>query len=715
MPDVNFILGDNAAATSRDAAKALTQANRAEAEADEAAVHANTAGNYAETARSLVGGAVYEDTTAGIAAASDGEFFVVANDTEHALYRNDSDTAVFVRDLAPDDYVTPEMFGEVGADPDDNALLIAAVASGKPVRLTGPLYRFRSDSGATNPAVFTSGKVVIEASDTAEIRNVQPSGTKLPAIRCEGSEGSSTSVTQIGDDDPGLHKTITVASVAGLSKGDWCILREADNVVAEPDPIFPQAPNQNIAYWEYVRIDAINGSVITTEAYLLNEWYAPHDGGYGNEPIALNSITLTKVELGPEVSIKGGKWTGGPAAGGGIGVKYCRKPSLTGAKFEGLSDADNLGGAAVHLAYNIEPSLLDIKADRTLFVANLFRNFAGLYGHVQGNRTGNGTLGGAPGASAGIIFDGDMAPKAYGANLFAPGKYNGDSYPIGGGTRYGSFDLKTHGSHCYTCPVRFGSDHNKINVEAHAGITGLVALAGAHNTVFVKSRGHPSSVVAIYGDNNTVHMQDCESYSIALILNSGHSGNRVTGAVRSLAANKIAVQIGDVVETTLDIDMGDSIHNYDAGVSENYSNDFSLRNNVGTSYRLARIFPEMPGWTHRRTLTLTQTAKTIQVPGRGTDTGGLRDLVATSADIGDAFKISLQLNSNLAATYAEYDFLARNGSFSLKNQSANAVDGDGGTYESFIPKIQISGDGTRLELYSEGVTNIPVHMRIEKY
>lgn len=485
-------------------------------------------------------------------------------------------------------------------------------------------------------------------------------------------------------------------------------------MVAEPDPIFPSAPNQNIAYWEYVRIDDITGSVVTCEAYLLNKWNEPHSGGYGNSDIALNAITLTKVSLGPEVHVSGGKWTGGGSTGGGIRVKYCRRPALSDMSFEGLSDSDNLGGAGWYAEYNIEPSLLNLKVNRALFTGVLTRNFAGVYGHLQGNRTGNGTIA-APGSGAGIIVSGEMSSKGYGINQFAPGKYNGDALPLVDGTRYCHFDAKVNGSHCYTTPIRFGSDYNTVWCEANGGITGVVALAGAHNTVFVKSRGHPSSVLAVQGDYNTVHLLDCESFGTTVILNSDHIGNKVVGRAESFQANKITVQIGDVVETVLDIDMGDGVHNYDSGATENYSNDFNLRNNVGSSYRLARVFPETGGWVHRRTMTLTQTPQTIKVPGRAEDTDGLKDLVATSADIGDAFKIILQLNSGLAATYAEYDFLARQGDFYLKYQSPNTVDGAGGTYENFIPKIQVSGDGTRLELYSEGVTNIPVHMRIEKY
>lgn len=611
--------------------------------------------------------------------------------------------------------VSLEQFGVVGAGSDDNLLLIAAMATGKPIRLDGSLYRFRSDAGSTNPAVFTSGSVAITASPHTEIRNVQTGGTKMEAIRCEGSEGTSTAVSQIGDGGVGLHKTITVASASGLAVGDWCILREAANVVAEPDPVFPSAPNQDISYWEYVRIDDITGSVVTCEAYLINKWNEPHSGGYGNSDIALNALTLTKVNLGPDVSIKGGRWTGGGSTGGGVKVKYCRRPDLSQMIFEGLSGSDNMGGSAFTFEYNIEPSALNLKSTRTLFAGILKRNMAGIYGHVLGNRTGNGTLGGAAGSGGGVIVSGELASKGYGINQFAPGKYNGDCFPMGDGTRYCSFEIKSNGAHCYTNPIRFGSDYNTVHLEAFSGVTGVLALAGEHNTVYVKSRGHPSNVVGVYGDNNTVYMLDCESYGTTLILNNGHIGNKVYGSAESFQANKITAQIGDVRETVVDLDIGDGVHNYAAGVTEHHSNDFNLRNNVGSSYRLERLFPNQRAWVHSRSLTLTQTAQTIKIPGNAEDANGLQDLVATSQNIGDGFKLSFQLNSGLALTYSEYDFLARDGDFYLKASSENAVDGDGGTYEGFIPKVQVSTDGTRLELYSEGVTNIPVHMRIEKY
>lgn len=699
---------------------ATTQAGIATDKAADASAAAVAAGVYADqalTAMQLSGAVTVYATKAAASAATgshtNGDFVDVMQDESRNggwnRYTLAGGAWAWSRDMGNPKHVTPEMFGEVGAGANDNDLLIAAVATGRRVVMDGPLYRFRSDTGVANPALFTAGEVILDISPATEIRNVQTGGAKYPAIRATGSEGTPVSVTQIGAGTVGLTKTVTVSSAAGFAAGDWCLLREAANVVDEPDPVFPIAPEQDISYWEYVRISSIAGNVITMESFLTHDWISDHSGGFGNADITLNAITLAKVTLGPDVSVRGGKWTGGGTGGGALSVQYCRKPSISAMQVEGTSAADTMGDRAIYLKYCIQPQVANITPTRALFAGVLERNQSGVYSNLQASNTGNDSSGG------GYLLVGELASDFDNVNLMGPGKAVGDAFHLRDGTRWCTAQVTVTGSHCYVMPVRFGSDNNTIRLKSVSGTTGVLALAGANNTVNVSSAGHLGSVVTVQGDDNTIRLDDVVSHGIPLILTSGHAGNKITGTARTTQVSGVAIQIGDVRETVIDLDVGGGKHNYASGVLENHSNDFNLRNNVGTSYRLERIFPEMQAWSHCRTLTLTQTPQTLKVPGNAGDTDGLQDLVATAAIIGDGFKISLQLNSPLALTYSVYDFVARDGDFYLKSQSPNSVDAAGGTYEAYIPKLQISADGSRLELYSEGVTNIPVHMRIEKY
>jgi|TARA_Y100000034_G_scaffold133796_1_gene200328 hypothetical protein len=693
-------LGDDTAEAARQAVRAEAEADRAEAQADLAATHANTAGNYAETARSLVGGAVYEDTTAGLAATVDGEFFVVANDTEHALYRNDSSSAVFVRDLAPDNYVTPEMFGEVGAGADDNALFTAAVASGKPVRAMGSTYQL-------NPMEFTSA-VDIEFGSQTEIQNLQASGPKKATITVKGgvtgplvtvssfdliNAGGTVTALTIGQ----LSRIINVADASSFAAGDVVRISENDPATTSTRKGTAGAETQDRNYREFATIDSIAGNKITLREFV--RW--PYT--------AAKSLKVQKVNFVENPRIVGGKWTGGIGGGGALAFEFCRHGKLCDdIHVEGNSEADRFGGASVTVRDCWEVERGSIYAKWCLFTALTERNQASIFGRIRGKRTQNG----------GSIQSGDILSNFAEIVQDAPGDDNGDGIGVSNGFRgntVGSFIMS--GANCYGMWLRQGCDDNTfVSFTSINGITLGIQVYGNRNTFSnVHIRGHASGGLLLAGDDNQAHV-DIEVQGQAVGLGPSSRGNRVTGRAISTGVGvtsfDLTVSTG-VTDSYVDIQSGPRGISYAAGVLPHASNTFFLR---GPNPHVVNTLRTDRGYQWSGYVTVTGGAKILEVPERKPDgtwgTNGLYEIQPTAGDAANVYRIRLQLSSTLADVRSEYEVISRQGAFTIRTIHEGA-----GTYAAFAPKLRAATgtSGPTLEIYRTETGAAPTIVYVEKY
>jgi hypothetical protein len=581
-------------------------------------------------------------------------------------------------------YVAPEMFGTPGVGANDNALFTAAFATGYPVRAMGPLYRLNA-LVVTVPADITFGAWTF-------VRNMQTSGTKVKAIQFNGGGLTGTAVTVTGVGGSGLPSSfhtdnIEVSDASGFAVGDTVRLFED-----MPLQLCTRSANpgeyQDFNYREFTTIQSIVGSIITFNEFL--RW--PYS--------TTRALKLQKVVFLENPVVRGGKFIGGIAGGGGLGFSFCRYAHAERIRGLGNSEADRNGGPPWTFSDCWESTSDDTVSKWTLFTHQSSRNQSCNFTNISGKRTTNG----------GVISSGDIFCSIGPIVEDSPGDNNGDGLGLHNGSRfntYGPFVIS--GARCYSMWLHQSCDDNTfLTFNSTHGITGGVYCFGDRNHFpSAKITGHPSFGIALNGDNNAAHV-DIEVSGTGVRIGPGTTGNRVTGRSVSTGSDTFARDLimNDSTYTVIDLVGGSRGMVYANGVVENHTNDIILRGPLPYTLRRAMRSSGAYSWNYRFTGVSVSASKDIVVPGLATDTNGLKTLVASAADDGEIYVIRLQPMSTVANTYSEYRAVTRQNSWAL----VAVVEGS----SSFAPRLAVSTNKLVLTLNSSS-TALQVNMKIDRY
>jgi len=310
-----------AANAGNEADRAQTEANRSDTEADRAKDEADRAGTEADRAEMAADAAalnagIYPDTTDGLAATTDGQYFSVPSDDEAGyldLYRNDSgdatkvDTypnkAVVLAEVAErtflvhreDVLVVPDYgvpIAEVQVDADDRVTYMRLLA--------GPIYREAAEGLVR---VLDSTDMDIETSDAVLVPTVR---SALSSVWLDNDDRVQRAVTARGEwraTDSGLSLpasssdpdtfdlVIYGATLSGLCAG-IAAAREGRRVaILEPTEFVGGAIVAGLAYQDFTSPNAFTRSCLRGIAREYYSMLAPYnlkralDGGQTNQSI----------------------------------------------------------------------------------------------------------------------------------------------------------------------------------------------------------------------------------------------------------------------------------------------------------------------------------------------------------------------------------------------------------------------------------------------
>lgn len=173
--------------------------------------------------------------------------------------------------------VSPKSFGGdptgvVAAD----AAIASALASGLPVDLGGPENTWKLASAV----IRTTDTVICGNGATIDMASIAVVDGRKSAFRVEGSPGTKTLLTANGTR---AAKSVAVASVAGLSVGDW--------VQVGSNATYPtHGTNPIAARGEIKQIIDITGLTVTFRQYLYDD-YATSDAAF------LRELTMPKAHI----------------------------------------------------------------------------------------------------------------------------------------------------------------------------------------------------------------------------------------------------------------------------------------------------------------------------------------------------------------------------------------------------------------------------------
>lgn len=577
-------------------------------------------------------------------------------------------------------YVTPEMFGAVGGSTNDNALFLAAAATGKPIKAFGSAYNL-------NQLVFTT-PVDLEFGENTVINNVQASGTKQPAVRAAGTglTGAAVSVTALGSSY--LFNSVTVSSAAGFAVGDTVMLKENQPLEMETNVSSPVSEDFN--YYEFATIKTIASNVITFEEFI------------GGEFQLARSIIMQKCVFLQNANIRGGIFSGGNSAGGGVGLEWCRKSKIS-AKCTGLGDSlasnQRMGGAAGKMENCWECEMTIQYSQWALF--------SGFASNIQSCKID--VLGGKRTSNGGLIIGNARQCEINPSLQDNPGDVSGDGMGVSGrswGNTFGALTIA--GANCYALWVRQPVKNNTFqSIVSMSGITAVINLYGdKNNFMLVKSRGHQSPLVALEGNDNTLNI-DYEGTGSGVVIRGDKSGNIIRGksnCIGSASEYDVLMSGAGIVNHIIDLKCGSRGLGYGAGVTENHTNRIRIRgsnpyslgyNETGKGYTWSRMIYGVGS-----------TAQKLKVVGTSADTDGLKDLVAPPQDDADVYLITLKMSSVLADTYSQYLLTGRQSGWDLTVIKQGS--------SSFAPKLTVNGTKVDLTLNGASGPN-PVAMVMEKF
>lgn len=573
------------------------------------------------------------------------------------------------------DYVTPEMFGNLGIN--DNQLFLDAIATGKPILALAPTYNV-AGLVSTNPADITFGR-------NTQIINTQTSGTKVPSFTFQGNlVGSPVTVTALSGAD--IPDSVVVSDSSFFNIGDTVLLQENNGLTLEDD--YSQGASlQDANYREFCTILNIVGNEIFFEEYLRFHQY----------DIA-KSITLQKASFLENVHIRGGIFKGGGTSGGGIALEYCRYSSAIHMKGRGLSKDNPSGGVLCEFRDCWESHRDDHDSKWTLFGALSFRNQSCTFGTMKSKRTLNG----------GFIIGGDRFCDFDNIVQDSTGDDNGDGVGLHDGARGNTFGTITmSGSRCYGMWVKQFCDDNSFNCfSSNQGITFLLYLFGDRNKFgIVKASRHPAGV-AIYGSDNTILEGDVETEgSSLLLLGTGSSGNKIAGRFKTkdVFVDSFDLILGDVSDTTVDIYGSLKGMTYALGVLPNHTNNIVVK---GDNPYILKLDTHSKGytWSNRET-GVSSIPRNLLVPVRGA-LNGLGNLTSTvTGDVAKVYKISIKSEVFLPSTYSEYLLLDVQGTLEL----TVILEGS----STFAPRLSlVSGE---VMISNNGSTDLAMSVNVDQF
>lgn len=601
------------------------------------------------------------------------------------------------------DVVTPEMFGTPGAGANDNALFLAAVATGKPVRANGPLYKL-------DRLALTGNPNIVFAPET-EIRNVQASGTKEAAITVAGAPvGSAVAVTGFDLINAGgtvtalrvgqLSNKVRVASSSGYAVGDTIRIFESGPPINATRKGTTSVEPEDMNYREFATVDSIAGNILTLREFM--RW--PYT-------VAL-ALKVQKIAFAERARITGGRWTGGNPGGGAVTFRYCRKGYAGDMIVSSNGDTALMGGTPVSFFDCWECQRGAISAQWTVFTHYGERNQACTYGKIiAGKRTQNG----------GVYISGDTYCYFDMIVQDAPGSTAGDQIGLANGARRNIFaGIGGTGSNCYTAWVRQGCDDNTfLSFASFNGITlAIQDYADRNLWRSVKVAGHPSGGVKFAGDYTQAHI-DVEVEGDAVILQGAQRGLRISGRAISTGtgAGSSDLLIGaNLCDSVIDLHGGKLGAKYAAGAIENHSNEIAVSGSKPYQLRSRRYRSGAPFREQHYGVSST-TPVTIKVPGFTLDgagnpayaVDGLIELAPEPSDDGVIYKVLLMRNQAHVGTCSQYLVLARQGVFEIMSETLPTA-----AIPAFRPKLRKAASDTRLQIYLDDAGSAQVLMQVER-
>lgn len=610
---------------------------------------------------------------------------------------------VFRRDMTSLSIVTPEMFGIVGAAANDNALFIAAEATGMPVYAFGPLYRL---AGVVFDDVTRPTHIIFSL--LTEVRNVQTSGTKVPAITVKGNK--SATIYQINSfekytktNPPTYGPTLTDISNSqalsltvnletaptDLAAGDRVEAYEDNGLTLETRFGTTSAEMSDQNYRQFLTVDSVSGTQVFFREFLVYP-FKPTGSG--------NILRMRKINFKEDPVVLGGIYTGGVPAGGGVALELCHKGVVGDCKGRGNAVDDQLWGAPVYMKECWETERKPTYAENCLFAAHTVKNQECRFGTAGGKSTSNG----------GHVTTGDHMSHYDEIVLSSPGIFSGDAMSIGSGFRRNTVaSLVTAAGNCYGVWLRQSSDDNVfLSVQSYNMITTIIQDFGNRNQWNVKSRGHPAGGVVVAGDDTVMDL-DIECLGLAVQVRGGVKRPRIRGRAVSSGTGFTSydLQLGAAIEDPIiDLMGGPRGKQFVSGYTAPIHSDIQLR---GENPFCLKSFINQPGGGAIRTLNgVTATPQTLTVPGYS---GGVPAYVplAPSDNVGGfVYEIILRLNtegSSAQTASSAYQVYGRDGGWAIETLRE-------GTHP-FAPRLTAIGAELKIALLGSSVQTIYLNLR----
>lgn len=636
----------------------IESANNAADSADEAANSASEsqAARVASIlAASVSGPSAIKNTkaqaTAIIGSLSEGNIVDVVNDESRnggwSRYEVVAGALVFRRDMTSLSIVTPEMFGIVGAGANDNALFNAAEATGMPVYAFGPLYKL---AGVLFDDVTRPTHIIFSL--LTEVRNVQTSGTKVPAITVKGNK--SATIYQINSfekytktNPPTYGPTLTDISnsqalsltvnldvaPSDVAAGDRVEIYEDNGLTLETRFGTTSAEMSDQNYRQFLTVGSVSDTQVFFREFLVYP-FKPTGSG--------NILRMRKINFKDSPVVLGGIYTGGVPAGGGVALELCHKGVVGDCKGRGNAVDDQLWGAPVYMKECWETERKPTYAENCLFAAHTVKNQECRFGTVGGKSTQNG----------GHVTTGDHMSHFAELVLSSPGIFSGDALSIGSGFRRNTVaSLITAAGNCYGAWLRQSSDDNVIlSVQSYNMITTIIQDFGNRNHWRVKSRGHPAGGVVVAGDDTVMDL-DIECQGLAVQVRSGVKRPRIRGRAVSTGTDftSFDLQLGAGIEDPIiDLTGGPRGVQKVSGYTAPIHSDIQLR---GENPFSLRTFKDAEGSSGGRSISgVTATPQTLVIPGYTDGEPALVPLAVNAGDSARVYNIELHASVGLSGT-----------------------------------------------------------------
>lgn len=566
---------------------------------------------------------------------------------------------------------TPPVVSFDGGTADDTAAFLTAIGVAVAANVT---LVCEADEYNINPTTLgeITDSVSIRFGPNTVINNLQTSGTKLATLRFAGTGLTGSAVTVSSIESSYLKNEITVSDATGFAVGDTVLLseNEATQATTQHDS-GSGASNQDFNYREFLTISAISSNDITLEEFIR----FPHDTS--------NTLQLQKVSFLEDVHVTGGRFAGPNTSGGGVSMTYCRNSTVTRIRCVGSSESDKNGGAALIATSCWQCQFSNITAIHTLYLTRTYNNQSCQFSRLSGKRT----------ASGGVILSGDCFCHFSDIMQDATGDGNGDSFQLGQGARHNLFtDLVVHGASCYTTWLFESCDYNKfVNLKSAAGITAGFNIYGNYNEfdncTITKHGGGGVNDGGQFNRFTNMYVDVAGNGFFATGNDSYFEGVCKTDASGSLRDVQVSNADNITIRTRGGTTRGVNLSGTNTGLSIEHEGD--------TPYYSKRTV-QGRGWSWSRTITgITSTAANVSLV---LDDETQADWVSrNSSSTGQAYRVTLKLNSGLADTVSEYVVLDISSALTLHTLYEGS-----GTYAAYVPRLQINSGNVQIVTTNAG-------------